>query len=153
VWWEYLQSTLFAYFSIYGTVLIAIFSTLYIRFPEFIHLIAESLCLVTKLRSLWLQTCVFTGLSKLWRTSCSEPFVYLFFFSYIFFYWSLIGLQCCVSFCCTKNWIGYVYTCTPSLLNVPPTPPPRLFFSSSFTTSYLSCAPVLPCFLPGENGY
>ena len=41
------------------------------------------------------------------------------YFIVLFFYWSIIALQC-VSFCCTMKWISYMYTYIPSLLDFPP---------------------------------
>ena len=48
---------------------------------------------------------------------------------YIYFYWCIISLQCCVDFCCTIKSTSYMCTYIRSLLilcpTFTPTPPPR----------------------------
>ena len=42
--------------------------------------------------------------------------VWILFFK-INFYWSLVGLQCCVTFYCIAKWISSVHRCIPSFLD------------------------------------
>ena len=51
-----------------------------------------------------------------------------------FFNWSIIAVQCCFSFCYTTALVSYIYMYIPSLLSLPPTPPPAHPSRSSQST-------------------
>ena len=58
----------------------------------------------------------------------------------IFFYWSIIALQCCFSFRCTMKWISCMYTYIPSLLGIPPPHPHPTHLGHHRAPSWASCA-------------
>ena len=74
--------------------------------------------------------------------SCGHS-IYLHYFSLIhlsFFSWNIIALRC-FSLCCTTEWVGYKYTYIPSVLDLPPAPPPNPLIS--VITEHWAGLPVL----------
>ena len=61
-----------------------------------------------------------------------------FFLFFSFFNWSVIALQCCVSFCYITTCISHMYRYIPSLLDLPPTSPPSHPSMSSENTELSS---------------
>ena len=66
--------------------------------------------------------------------SCTRTRWRVLFLFDLFFYWSIIVFQCCISFHCTIKWISSMYTYIPSILDLPPTFPPSHLSRSSQST-------------------
>ena len=54
--------------------------------------------------------------ASIWRPNYHETFFFVISF-FKSFYWSIVSLQCCISFYCTENLISYMYTYIPSFLD------------------------------------
>ena len=90
------------------------------------------------------------------------PGVYIFIYVFIYYYWSIISLQCCFSLCCTIKWINYMYIYIPSMLNLPPTPTPpccpapscpsRLSWALSWVSCVIQQFP-LAIYIPHGSAY
>ena len=80
-------------------------------------------------------------------------FIYFFTkWTVVFCFWSIIALQCCVSFCRTVKWISSMCTYIPSLLDLPhlPHPVPPLWVITEHWAR-LPCFPLVICFIHGSD--
>ena len=71
-------------------------------------------------------------------------------FEKINFYWSIVALQCCVSFSCTATWISYTYI--PSFLDILPiwvTREHLVGFPGSSAGEESACKAGDPSLIPG----
>ena len=56
--------------------------------------------------------CVFGPRQKACCPVHSDPAKSSILFFKFIFYWSMVGLQCCVNYCCTAKWLSYTYIYT-----------------------------------------
>ena len=77
-----------------------------------------------------------------WIAHFIYSFAYLFTILIILFcfYWSIITLQCCVSFHWTTKWISYMYTYIPFCLDLPPSTLHLTHLGQDRALHWASCA-------------